>query len=197
MIKWFANNGIAANLLMIGILLAGIHAAYFRVPLEVSPAFELNVVRMTISYPGATPKDIEKAILLPVEQALEGIKGVKMVNADAYRGNASFWIDADPGRNLQELMDDIDSRVRGITTFPANMEPPRLYIPDSADWLEVIKVAVTGNLSEMDLRRVALDVQDDLLELPGVSRVEIQGRKQMEISVELDQRKMEAYAVTF
>lgn len=197
MIKWFANNGIAANLLMIGILLAGIHSAYFRVPLEVSPAYELNVVRMTISYPGATPKDIEKAILLPVEQALEGIKGVNMVNADAYRGNASFWIDADPGRNLQELMDDIDSRVRGITTFPANMEPPRLYIPDSADWLEVIKVAVTGNLSEMDLRRVALDVQDDLLELPGVSRVEIQGRKQMEISVELDQRKMEAYAVTF
>ncbi len=197
MIRWFANNGIAANLLMIGILLAGLHAAFFRIPLEVSPALEMNVVRMRIAYPGATPKDVEKAILIPVEQAFEGMKGVKQVNADAYSGNASFWIEAKPGVDLRELMDEMDSRVRGITTFPAQIEPPRLYIPDSADWFEVIKVAVTGNLPEKELKKVAVDVQDDLMQLEGVSRVEIQGRREQEISIELDPVKMEAYGVTF
>lgn len=197
MIKWFTHNEVAANILMVGILLAGLHAAFFRVPLEVSPAFDMSVVRMTISYPGAPPKDIEKAILIPVEKAMEGMKGIKQLNADAYRGSASFWIEAKPGTDLRELMNDIDTRVRGITTFPADIEPPRLYIPDSADWLEVIKVAVTGNLPEMDLRKVAVDVQDDLLELEGISRVEIQGRKQIELAIELDQDRMEAYGVTF
>ena len=70
MIRWFTKNGIAANFLMIGILLAGFYTAFFKIPLEVTPALSWNTVMMDMRYRGGTPKDIEKAILIPVEAAL-------------------------------------------------------------------------------------------------------------------------------
>ena len=79
MIRWFTNNGIAANLLMIGILLGGIYTA-FRLPLEVIPSTDWQTVSMEIKYPGATPKDVEKGVLIPVEEALEGLSGIKKIN---------------------------------------------------------------------------------------------------------------------
>ena len=94
MIRWFATNDIAANFLLVGILLAGLYTAFFRIPLEVIPAIDFNVVYISMPYRGATAKDVERAILIPVEKALEGVNGIKRVNADGYRGLASFWLEA-------------------------------------------------------------------------------------------------------
>ena len=83
MIRWFAHNEIAANFLMVGILLAGLYTAFFRIPLEVRPSRTFDTVYMSMPYRGATAKDVEKAILIPVEEALEGLNGVKMVHIDS------------------------------------------------------------------------------------------------------------------
>ena len=102
MIRWFANNGIAANLLMFAILAAGFNAAWNKVPLEVVPESSAwEIVYMEMPYRGGTPKDIEENVLIPVERALEGISGIREVNSDGMPGMAKFYFKAKEGVDLE------------------------------------------------------------------------------------------------
>ena len=197
MISWFTRNGIAANFLMVGIFLAGLYTAFFKIPLEVTPALSWNLVMMDMRYRGATPKDIEKAILIPVETALERVQGIEQLNADGSNGRARFYLRAKDGVDLRGLMDDVKAAVDTINTFPAETEPPRIFIPESANSREVLTIAVSGHLSDHDLLKAARQVQDDLLEMPGISRIRIQGDRAREISIEADERKLRSYGLTF
>ncbi len=197
MIRWFAKNGIAANFLMIGLLVAAAYTAIYRIPLEVTPALSWDTVMIEMPYRGATAKDVERAILIPVERALEGVKGIKHLNADGSRGMARFFLNAEPGTDLRVLMEEVKARVDTINTFPAETERPRIFIPESANVFEVLSVAVTGELTPHDLRKVARRVQEDILEMPGISRAVIEGGRQYEISVEADADRLLSYDLSF
>ena len=106
MIRWFTENGIAANFLMLGILVAGALTAVNHVPLEVTPALSWDTVMITMTYRGATAKDVERAILIPIEESLEGVEGIRHLHADGMRGLAKFYLNAEPGVDLRELMDE-------------------------------------------------------------------------------------------
>lgn len=197
MIRWFANNEIAANFLMLAILIAGGYTALFRIPLEVSPALSWETVMIEMPYRGATAKDVEKAILIPIEEALEGVKGIEHLNADGYGGTARLYLRAAPGTDLRAMLEDVKGRVDTITTFPAETERPRIFIPDSTSVFEVLNVAVTGDMNEHDLNQVARRVVDDLVELPGISRATISGQRLQEISIEASSDKLESYNLSF
>ena len=197
MIRWFANNSIAANFLMLGILLAGLYSALFRVPLEVTPSQSYGGVNVEMPYRGATARDVERKILIPIENALEGVDGIKMLHADGMRGLGRLWIEAEDGHDPRVLMEDVRNRIDGITTFPRETEEPRVRVPDSSEWTEVLKVAVTGELHAEELRKVASRVQEDLLEIPGVSRVNLEGKRNYEIAIEADLERLEAYKLGF
>ena len=197
MIRWFTKNGIAANFLMIGVLLAGLYTAFFKIPLEVTPALSWNLVMMDMRYRGGPAKDIEKAILIPVEAALESVQGIDKLNADGSNGRARFYIRAKDGVDLRGLMDDVKAQVDTINTFPRETEPPRIFIPESANSREVLTVAISGNLSDHDLLKASRQVMDDLLEIPGISRTRIQGDRAREISIEADETLLRSYNLTF
>jgi multidrug efflux pump subunit AcrB len=197
MIRWFANNGIAANFLMLAILAGGIYTAVFRTPLEITPALSWRTVMIEMPYRGGTAKDVERAILIPIEEALEGVQGIKQLNADGSRGMARFYLTAEPGTDLRALMDDVKARVDTITTFPNETERPRVFIPESGNYFAVLNVAVTGEVGPHDLRKIARRVQEDLLEIPGISRSEVQGGRRVEIAVEARADRLLAYKLTF
>ncbi|TWT54916.1 Multidrug resistance protein MdtB [Rubripirellula amarantea] len=197
MIRWFTVNGIAANFLMIAIMVAGGYVALNHVPLEVTPALSWDTVIVEMSYRGGTAKDVERAILIPIEEALEGVDGIESINADGSRGGARFHLDARRGKDLRELMDDVKARIDTITTFPAETEPPRVFIPESANYFDILEIAVMGDLSPHEMRRAARRVQRDLLEMPGISRVDIEGAKDAEVSIEVNVEKLLAYNLTF
>ena len=197
MIRWFANNGIAANFLMLAILVGGIYTAVFRTPLEITPALSYRTVMIEMPYRGGTAKDVERAILIPIEEALEGVQGIKQLNADGSRGMARFYLTAEPGTDLRSLMDDVKARVDTITTFPNETERPRVFIPESGNYFAVLNVAVTGEVGPHDLRKIARRVQEDLLEIPGISRSEVQGGRRVEIAVEARADRLLAYNLTF
>ena len=197
MIRWFATNGIAANFLMIGLLIAGVYTAFYRVPLEVTPQLSWNTVIIDMPYRGATAKDVERAILIPVEAALEGIDGIESLNADGMRGRAKFYLRAKPGTDLRVLLEDVKARVDTINTFPSETERPRIYIPESSSYFEVLSIAVTGKLSDQELGAVARRVMEDLLELPGISRAEVQGARNKEISIEANVDRLVSYGLSF
>lgn len=197
MIRWFATNGIAANFLMLSLLLAGVYTAFFRIPLEVTPSLSWDMVIVEIPYRGATAKDVERAILLPVESALEGVQGIEELNADGMRGMGKFYLMTRPGTDPRVLMDDVTAAIDTITTFPDETERPRIFIPESGNYFEVLHVAVTGRLNAHDLREVAMQVQEDLLQIPGISRINLEGARRVEISVEADIEKLVSYDLSF
>ena len=197
MIRWFANNDIAANFLMVGLLLAGIYTAFTQIPLEVRPARKHTMVYMSMPYRGGTAKDVEKAILIPVEEALEGVNGIEMVHTDGHRGMARIYVQAEDGYDMRVLLEDVQTRVDGITTFPRETEKPRIYIPDASQYQEVMTVVVTGRLDAMDLRKVAQRVQEDLLEIDGISITDLIGERNYEIAIEADLTRLQSFNLGF
>ncbi len=110
---------------------------------------------------------------------------------------ARFYLNAEPGTDLRVLLEDVKGRVDTITTFPNETERPRVFIPESGNYYEVLSVAVTGNLGAHDLRKVARRVQEDLLEMPGISRAAIEGDRRYEISIEANADKLLSYNLSF
>lgn len=196
MIRWFAQNGIAANFLMLAIVVAGVYTAYYRIPLEVTPKRNYRTVDIEMTYHGATAKDVERAILIPIEQAMEGLPGLSEIDADGYRGRARMRIEANPGVDLNAFKDDVQARVDSITTFPDETELPEVRIPDSTMWYEVLTVAVTGDLDQHGLMKVARRVQDDLLEIDGISQVSMAGDSPYEISIEASATQLLSYGLS-
>lgn len=197
MIRWFTINGIAANFLLIAILVTGTFVAVTRVPLEVTPSLSWDVISVRMAYRGGTAEDVERAVLIPIEEALESVNGIEAIYSESSANGAFFWIRAQRGKDLRELLDDVTAQVNTITTFPAETEPPRIDIPNSANFMEIMQIAVTGELPIRELRDVARKVQRDLLELPEISRVEIQGDVDTEISIETEVDKLLAYQLSF
>ena len=197
MISWFTRNSIAANLLMLAILLGGLYCAFFQLTLELEPNRSYGVVFISKSYPGATPKDVQKDILIPIENALESLNGVKQLNTDAHPQQARIYVEAAKGHDLRVLKDDIESLLKTITTIPAPNEPFRVSIPSRSDRRSVIWVVVTGELPEADLQEVAKRVRDDLLNIDGISRVNAFLPTERQLSVELNSSKLAAYDLSF
>jgi multidrug efflux pump subunit AcrB len=197
MIRWFARNDIASNFLIIAILLWGGYSAMERVPLEVQPALKFNQVDIEVPYRGGSPADVEKAVLIPIESALEGMQGVKSIVSEARNGNGSVEVIGHEHSDPKELLDEIKTRVDRITTFPQETEPPRISIPDSSLWFDVIKIAVAGEMDEADLLKAARRVRDDLIEMPGISQAGVLGNSPLEISIEADPMRLRDFGLTF
>lgn len=197
MIRWFARNDIAANFLLIGILVAGIYTAFNKVPLQVDPDWEFNDIFVNMNYRGGTAKDVERDIVIPIEEAIRDMPGIAEIHSEASSNRASLWVEVKDGTNMRELLEEMKSRVDRITTFPDPNERPMLSIPDSNAWKEVITVAVTGDLEEEELYRAARRVRDDLIEMNGISQAELQGERPFEIGIEADQDSLRSYGISF
>jgi multidrug efflux pump subunit AcrB len=197
MIRWFARNDIATNFLILAILLWGGYSAMERVPLEVQPAIRFNQVNINVPYRGGSPEDVERAVIIPIESALQGLQGVKTITAAARGGSGFLRVMAHDGKDPKELLEEIKSRVARITTFPQETEPAHVSIPDSSMWFDVIKIAVAGDMDQTDLLRAARRVRDDLIEMPGISQSLIQGTSPHEISIEADPMQLRDFGLTF
>ncbi len=197
MIRWFTKNHVAANLLMLGILISGIYVAVEKLGVEVEPAFRYNTIGIKINLQGGTPEDLEKQVILPIEKALEGTPGIKSIEADARRGRADIKVEADSYADLDDLKLEIESRIQRVNTFPQESEKPQVFIYDRSNWKEVITVAISGNFSEEQLLVAARKIRDDLQSKPGISKVSISATQNKEISIDLIPEKLNAYNLTF
>ncbi|BDS08295.1 acriflavin resistance protein [Oceaniferula spumae] len=195
MIRWFARNSYAANFMMLAILLVGCYSVMYKIPTEVTPTYQPSFIFIRIPLPGGTPNEVEQKVVLPIETSLDGIAEIKSVRSDARRNNAEFYIETEDGIDMDKLRTEIESRIDGINTFPDEMERPQVRIPDTANWMEVISVAISGDMTEKDLLTVARQVRDDLTALPGISKVDIIGGRNHEISIEVDRNTLRDYGL--
>jgi multidrug efflux pump subunit AcrB len=191
MIAWFAKNPVAANLLMLIILCAGIWSAVELIPLEVFPEFERDTVTVEVRYRGATPAEVEEAVVIRVEEAIADLQGIEEMVSSAREGSGQIRIDVSKGYEPRELLDDIKNRVDAISTFPADVERPSYQVVQFRR--EVISVVVAGALPEQDLRRLGELIRDDLTALPEISQADLVAVRPYEMSIEVDQHSLEQY----
>ncbi len=197
MIEWFARNSIAANFLLIAILLFGAYSAVELVPLEVQPPIHFNQIDVSLNYRGGTPEDVERAVVIPIENALQGLAGISSIESRAMSGFGRLDVNLDRGTDPRELMEEIRTRVSRINTFPQELEPPVYRIPDSSRWFDVMKVVVAGDMEVPELLRAVNRVRDDLTDMRGISQVNVLGAAPMEIAIEADPMRLRDYGLTF
>jgi len=191
MIAWFAKNGVAANLLMISILICGFLIAKTQIPLEVFPTTEARSISISVSLRGATPEDTEKGIAILVEEAVQDLDGIKQLTSRSSEGSASVGIEMDNGANSQKLLNEVKSRVDAINNFPGGAEKPVVRLAQRTR--EVISVVVSGPQSEKEIRQLAEGVRDDILRLDGVTQVQLDSVRPYEITIEVNQDILRQY----
>jgi multidrug efflux pump subunit AcrB len=194
MIAWFARNHVAANLLMITILFAGIYSLTSRIPLEVFPSFESDTINVSVTLRGATPKDTELGVAILVEEAVQDLEGIEQIISVSSEGSARISIDVDSDYDPREMLADIKSRVDAINNFPADAENPVISLAQRTR--EVIAVTISGVYGEKEINEFAEHVRDDLLRIPGITQVALSGVRDYEIALEIPQDRLRQYGLT-
>ncbi|GBC63032.1 AcrB/AcrD/AcrF family protein [Desulfonema ishimotonii] len=192
-IAWMAGNSVAANLLMLVLLVGGLFCGT-RIRQEVFPEFEMDFVTISVSYPGASPEEVEQGIILAVEEAVRGLDGVSEVTSSANEGRGSVTVEALLGADLQKLANDIQSEVDRVTSFPEDAEEPQVEIASRRRG--VISVVIYGDPGERVLREVAETARDNMLRSPDVTQAELSAVRDFEISIEVPQEKLRAHNLT-
>lgn len=184
MISFFARNDIATNVLMVAILVVAGWFAAEKIPYEIHPNEVYNEVRVRVSYRGGSPADVERDVAIPIEQALQGLSGVKRLRTESNRGGCDIRVEAKDGTDPKELLEEVKARIDQVNTFPSETERPRYSVPSSEQRREVISLAVIGELSQHDLLDATRLVRDQVAALPGISTTQITGNSPLEISIE-------------
>ena len=192
-IAWMARNSIAAHLLML-ILLGGGTWTAINMQKEVDPQFELDTVDVRVSYPGASPTEVEQGILLPVEEAARGVPGIKEVRSTAREGSGSIEFELVNGVDRIKAYQDIDQSVAQIRTFPDDAEKPEVSL--RARQRGVMRVVLYGDADIWQLRQLAERVRDDLLNQPAVTQVDIRNVPDYVTHVEIPLARLREYGLT-
>ncbi|MEM6580486.1 MAG: efflux RND transporter permease subunit [Pseudomonadota bacterium] len=193
-IHWFVHNPIAANLLMV-LLVVGGWLAIPALNKQFFPEFEINIVSVSVPYPGAGPSEVEEQICVRVEEAVHDLAGIKEIRSTAQQGVGTVLIEAEPGYDTQRLTAEVKNRVDAINTFPGDVERP--IVSEVAFRHLMAVVTIFGDIGERQLKELGETLRDDLSAQPHVSVVEIEVPRPYELSVEVSEFDLRRYGLTF
>jgi multidrug efflux pump subunit AcrB len=192
-IAWFADNHVAANLLMIFILVAGALVG-LNAKVEVFPETDLDKIAVRVSYPGASPAEVEEGIIRQIEESVAGLAGIERIDSVASEGLGSVTIEVVKNWDLKKLLEEVKAEVDRITTFPEESEKP--VVREITRSSLVINVAVYGDAAEATLKNLADKIKDEITNLPGVTLAEVFGVRSPEIHVEISEATLRRYGLT-
>ncbi|MCK5227505.1 MAG: efflux RND transporter permease subunit [Desulfobulbaceae bacterium] len=189
-IAWMAGNSVAANLVMVFLLVGGFFYGT-RIKQEVFPEFTRDQVDISVAYPGASPEEVEQGIVLPIEEAIGSINGIEEITSVANEGSGRITVEAVIDTDLQQLATDIKNEVDRISSFPEEAEDPLVIIPTRKR--QVIELIVYGNQSRSVLRELTEMIRDQLLQDKEITQVELLGERPLEMSIEVPQDTLRRY----
>ena len=192
-IAYMAGNSVAANLLMLAIVAAGL-ISLSGIDREAWPTTPFYHIEVSMAYPGATPEEVEESIVVKIEDQVSGLDDVKAVKSVAAPGIASVRIQMDFGTDMVQALNDIESAVNRIQSFPAGADRPSFREMDNR--MSMMRFIVYGDVSERSLKELAYQVEDGLTALPSVSQVEVSGVRNYEISIEVPLHRLRALGLT-
>ncbi|MCP5536558.1 MAG: efflux RND transporter permease subunit [Akkermansiaceae bacterium] len=215
-IHWFSKNHVAANFLMVLVLLTGF-TTWFQLKKEVFPNISLDAVVIQVPFPNATPEEVEDGILLPLEDAIADVDGVKRVTSTAAESMGACTVEVETGYNVREVMSDLKTKVDAITSFPEKAEKP--VLEELRLDMQVMSIAVSADVDEKTLREIGELVRDGLLDYqagpppegaagakgkmmrmlrgtPKITKVTLSAVRPYEISIEVSEQTLRSHKLT-
>ena len=193
-IGWFARNGVAANLMLLVIVASGA-IVLTDLKQEIFPEFSLDVITVEVRYRGAGPEEVEDAICLRLEEALQGMDGIKKMTATANEGVGLVVLELLVGYDVRRVLDDVKASVDAIDTFPEDVEKP--VVQEVTSRFQVINVAIAGEADLATLKRIGEQVRDGLTALPEISQASLLNAPPYEISIEVSDEALRRWGLTF
>ncbi len=193
-LAWFARNHVAANLLMAAIVGTGLIVGS-QIKQEVFPRFELNTVEVEMEYRGASPEEVERSVVQPIESELRGMELLRRLHSIATEGQARVTVEIMPGFDRNRALQEVTAAIQRISLFPNDAELPVISLGDGRR-RSVLTIAVYGDLDERTLVDFARQLEDGLLSEPEISIVEVRGARRPEIHIEVPQAKLRALGLT-
>ena len=193
LINWFARNPVAANLVMFLVFFAGA-MSFGNISKEMFPRTDIPVIEVSIAYPGAAPVEVEKGVILPIEAALDGLKGIKKIIANAARDRASLALQYEENEDVNQLVTQVENRLDSITNFPSDIEKPIVKPMEQKAWS--MGVVVYGDMSETEKKTLGEEIRNDLLALKSVKDVQLWGAGRYEISIEVNENRLRELDMT-
>lgn len=193
-IAWFVYNSVAANLLMITLLIVGFFTLS-TLRTEGFPEPSPRNVTVSVDFDGGSPENVEEGAAVKIEEALNGIEGVYEISTSITSNNATISVIGKDGHPVSKLKDDVKARVDAITTFPAQVDS--VTITEAQEERHVLYVQIYGDAEHDVLKKIAKQVRKRLLDLETVNKVTMNGAQDYEINIELQEEKLRAYDLSF
>ncbi|MBW2231634.1 MAG: efflux RND transporter permease subunit [Deltaproteobacteria bacterium] len=193
-IAWFAKNHVAANILMLILLVGGL-ITLPNIKQEVFPSLVLPVLAVSVDYPGASPEEVEESISIRIEEELNGLVGVKRMSSTAAEGRGTVVLELESGENVALRLNDIRTRIDRIDTFPEDSKEP--VIQQAEIRFPVLDVAVSGDVDERTLKWLGEKARDEIARLPGISNVELVASRNHEIAIEVSEHALQRHDLSF
>ncbi len=193
-LAWFAGNHVAANILMIFILVAGA-LSLMSVVIEVFPELETDIITIRVPYRGASPAEAEEGVCVRVEEAIASIEGIKRIRSTAAENLGTVTMELDEDADNRKVLDEVKAAVDRIETFPAETEKP--VVAEGETRRRVISIVLHGRASEKTLKTLSERVRDELTAIEGISQVETAGVRNYEISIEVSEEALRRYGLSF
>ena len=192
-IAWFVRNPVAANLMMIMLIVCGFLGA-FIVNQEEFPNIDVKAVNVSVAYLGAAPEEVEKSVCVRVEESIKGLEGIDKLQSSATEGQCSVFAELVSDTDETVALNEIKSRVDGIIGFPVEAERPIVSKVTLAR--RVIQIALSGNVDERTLKELATGMREDIARIDSISQVNVAYIRPYEISIEVPERQLRRFDIT-
>lgn len=193
-INYFIKYGVAANLLMVGLLILGV-VSIFSIKSTFFPETESRIISIQIVYPGASPEEIEEGVISKIEENLKGLTGVERYTSVSSENSGVVTVEVFKGYDTDVILQDVKNAVDRINSFPVGMEPAVVYKQEFLGF--AVNFALSGEVDLRTLKRYGRQVEDDLRAIDGISKVELSGFPDEEIEIAFRERDLRSYNLTF
>ncbi|MEM8962260.1 MAG: efflux RND transporter permease subunit, partial [Acidobacteriota bacterium] len=194
LIAFLVRNSVAANLLMLLILIGGAVTAY-TVPMEVFAETSFDFITVTVEYRGAAPEEVEDGVCTRIEEAVVDLEAIREMRSTANEGVCTVSLELIDGSDMRLALEDVKARVDAIDTFPDETEKP--VIREAVPRRQVVNVAVAGTTDIKILKQLAERVRDEIAALDGITQVELAAVPPYEVSIEVAERDLRRFGLTF
>ncbi len=193
-VQWFVRNGVAANLLVVFIMVAGVMAVG-SIKREVFPEVDSGMITVDVEYLGAAPEEVEEGVSVRIEEAIQSLEGIKQITSTSREGRGTVTAELLPNADVGQVLDEVKARVDAIDTFPAEAEKP--VVQEVLIRKQVINVAIAGPVDEATLKRFGEQIRDELAAKPNITQVELGNVRPYEISIEVSEQALRKYGLSF
>lgn len=194
LITTFVKYPFYANLLLAVMVLAG-GFSLLSMKKSFFPERHSTFLRITVSYPGASPKEMEEGITTRIEEAIRGIVGIKEFTSTSSENSSRVDIETTGEYELDETLMEVKNAIDGISSFPVDAEKPIVFKRRTTTW--AARIGLSGDVDLITLKKYANQIEEDFLASGVISQVTVGGYPALEISVEVSEEDLLRYNLTF